>query len=561
MSAIRICSIEFSEIPFRRLRNMSIPLAKRITLIAGHNGTGKSTILAFLANGSGMSEKEHISYFNRAVQANFQEIIHLTENHDYVEEIDKKPFVKISYDISGKLLVKKGNVTRRGKYLFRVVPRNDPKNDFDHEGISFKSDAKVPLPTIYLGMTRMIPVGESNRLHVKKSNDTSMPEDDRDYIQKITNELIDTGRKSATYITHQSITHTKKVTKHADYAYDTRAISLGQDSLGSIITALASFRKLQREMGDRYPGGVLIVDELDAGFHPRTQTQLLRVLQREATTLGLQIIATTHSLVLIEAIISQNQHITNSKRLDQLHYIQDTRNPHICEEWTFENIRADMYLEAPKIGREKKPILIAYAEDDEAQFYAMRILRGARLRRFTQKTGVRLNILSMKMGHDDLLKLPKKDNHFKRVIIVVDADVDPRKIQTLPNVVKLPGSARKGENPTPELLIYRFIEDLVCNPDNHKASWAKLHLFRLSSDQLRDHLLNDSSVAINKRDSAKNWFTKRLQLITEWELVDLWISENLALVDQFVENLILAIKSIPPKDAPKGLVAPNSGHT
>ncbi|KAF0167116.1 MAG: AAA ATPase [Rhodocyclaceae bacterium] len=547
MSAIRVCSIEFSKIPFRRLRLLSIPIAERITLIAGHNGTGKSTILAFIANDSGLSEKEYVSYFNRAVQANFQEIIHLTEDHDFIDDADKKPYVMISYDIDGKILVKKGNVTRRGKELFRVVPRNDPKQDFEHEGIAFKSDAKVPLPTIYLGMTRVIPIGESNRLHVRKSSDTTMPAIDRNYIQKVTNELIETGRETADLITHQSITHTKKVSKHADYAYDSRAISLGQDSLSSIVTALASFKKLQREMGESYPGGLLIVDEVDAGFHPRTQTKLLRILQREATTLGLQIIATTHSLVLIESVSLQIQKAPTGKSQDKLHYLQDTRNPHLCEGWSFEQIKADMYLEPPTSARTKKPVVLVYAEDDEAHLYAERLLCGPRLSKIAKETKVRLKVLSIKMGHDDLLKLYKADHYFKTVVIVVDADVEEKKIRGMSNVVRLPGTAAIGDRPTPELLLYRFIQTLIDDRDSHLDSWKKLDKLGLSSDYLAEHLLNDHAVQLDKRDSAKVWFTQRVKLMKVWGLIDLWVDENAALAEDFVDSMINAIRSVHPE--------------
>lgn len=541
MPEIKVRSIEFSEIPFRRLRRMKIPMAPRVTLIAGHNGTGKSTILAFLANGSGLSEKDYVSYFNRAVQANFQEIIHLTVDHDFVEESEKKPYVLITYAIDGKLLSKKGNVTRRGKSLFRVVPRNEPKNDFEHNGIAFKIDAKVPLPTIYLGMTRMIPIGESDRQNVRKNSDTAMPVEDRNYIQSVTNELIDTGRTTADAITHQSIAHTKKVSKHPSYAYDSRAISLGQDSLSTIVTALASFRKVKREMGDEYPGGLLIVDELDAGFHPRTQTKLLRVLQREAASLQLQVIATTHSLILIEALSEQIKKAGGSQVKDQLHYLQDTRNPHLCNDWSFEQIKADMHLSPQPSPDKDRPVVVVYAEDDEAMLFTERILSGSRRSKITKRAGVQLKILSMKMGHDDLLKLRKADSYFQTVVIVVDADVEERKIKNFPNVVRLPGLAATGERPTPELLLYRFIQALVADRDGHMGSWEKLDKQGLSSDYLADHLLNDPTVQIDKRESAKSWFTQRLRWITEWELVDLWIDENSSMVDSFVDNVIAVV--------------------
>lgn len=85
-------------------------------------------------------------------------------------------------------------------------------------------------------------------------------------------------------------------TQHPTYQYDASTISLGQGALASIATALASFRRLKRELKQDYPGGILVVDEIEAGLHPRAQVSLAKALLREAKKLSLQVIVTTHSL-------------------------------------------------------------------------------------------------------------------------------------------------------------------------------------------------------------------------------------------------------------------------
>ena len=52
--------------------------------------------------------------------------------------------------------------------------------------------------------------------------------------------------------------------------------------MSSIITAFASFNKLKREQGDNYNGGILLIDEIDAGFHPRAQIKLIKLMKEEA---------------------------------------------------------------------------------------------------------------------------------------------------------------------------------------------------------------------------------------------------------------------------------------
>ncbi|MEF0669088.1 AAA family ATPase, partial [Acinetobacter baumannii] len=75
MKSIKINSIKFDKIGFRKLANLDIKISPRITIIAGHNGIGKSSILGLLANGS--SDKKHVSYFEKSFRAEFNEIFHL----------------------------------------------------------------------------------------------------------------------------------------------------------------------------------------------------------------------------------------------------------------------------------------------------------------------------------------------------------------------------------------------------------------------------------------------------------------------------------------------------
>jgi len=53
LQKIKPLPIEFSETPFRKLKGFQLPIAKRITVVAGHKGIGISTIPGLLANASG----------------------------------------------------------------------------------------------------------------------------------------------------------------------------------------------------------------------------------------------------------------------------------------------------------------------------------------------------------------------------------------------------------------------------------------------------------------------------------------------------------------------------
>jgi predicted ATPase len=60
---MKVSKITFGDPSFRMLKNITINIADRITVIAGHNGIGKSTILGLIANGSEIKKKDGETLF------------------------------------------------------------------------------------------------------------------------------------------------------------------------------------------------------------------------------------------------------------------------------------------------------------------------------------------------------------------------------------------------------------------------------------------------------------------------------------------------------------------
>ncbi|MHB1729619.1 MAG: AAA family ATPase [Leptospirillum sp.] len=537
MPFIKIKSIKFGEIPFRRLKNLDITIAKRLTIIAGHNGVGKSTILGFLANGSGLSTTDFTSYFNRVYQGNFHEIVSLSSEFDLIKDQDKKPFAEIRYDISGKEVVKKCNVTGNPDRL-RVVPRNEPKKEISIQGILVKRDGKVPVPTIYLGISRLIPLGETIPKHINTTSDFRINDEDAKYIRNLTKKIIDAGVKDENRITDQSIKGTRKTSKHPQYSYSSKAISLGQDSLSAIITALASFRKIKREMGEEYLGGILIIDEIDVGFHPRTQLELIRILQSESKNLELQVITTTHSLTLIKNIIESIKKIpTTGERLDEVVYLQDTLHPFQQKEVTWNKVQSDMFL-IPEHPTEVK----IYTEDDEAEYFLKKILIGKN-RKIKKETGFMLKIISAKMGCDVLKSLYKADDYFKSVVIVLDADSTFESgNNSINNILSLPSDPSSAKQ-TVENILHDFLKSIREDAPRYPKIWKTLNNLNVTTDYIGANLIDDS-VDFTKRDAAKKWFNEKKDEINRLSIVKLWAAENQKKTDEFVDKLIIAIKSV-----------------
>lgn len=558
MSDFKLKKLTINEPSFRKLKKIEIEFAQRITLIAGHNGIGKSTILALVANGSGLTDSEHNSYTGKTFQGNLNEIIHL----DYQTEFESRkkdknlPSPILEYALDNNIFLKRCALTKRtvpateikAKRLeVRVVPRNIPPKDqtIPSIGLTIGSASKVPLPTIYLGMTRMLPIGESDPDMVENSPDTQIHQLDAEFITSFINSIIGLNKSNspANAITTQTIKGTTKSTKHPTYGYSPKTISLGQDSLSAIATALASFQKLKREWKE-YPGGLLVIDELDAGFHPHAQKRLIQSIGNIAKKLNIQIIATTHSLCLIEAIHPDANPIgEKGYHVDKVVYIRDTNHPKITNS-SLDEIKNDMNLTPPtQPTKEQANYIKVYLEDAEANRFIKALLTRKLQNKIKKACGSLLKPIPISIGCENLQGLQKFDTYFKTVIIAVDSD-STVKIgkgkNKIKNVVKLPGgSDLSGRGFNPERTIYEFVKEIVYDEEKHLAARAYLEGLGVTSDQLYYHLL-EGDTAITKRESAKKWMKARLQFIDDWNLINLWLEENQDKVRKFEEDLLKA---------------------
>ena len=546
---IKLKALKFESKPFRKLGDIKIQFAPRITLIAGHNGIGKSTILGLIANGSGNRDTGSPSYLNRQFEANLKDIVHLDYEKDFeaYKGSEEARWPTIEYEINGEQLIKRCSITGRTESrTVRVVPRNLQRKTFvssDGE-VTVGPDAKVPFPTLYLGMTRMLPVGESNPAWVTSDLDKSIHLEDAEFIQTFIDGVIGTGSKpeGPRKITTLGIRGTGKTAKHPDYQHSPKCVSLGQDSLSAIATALASFQMLQREWPE-YRGGLLVVDELDAGFHPHAQQKLMKAIGNAAKKLNLQVIATTHSICLIEAIHPDANPIKPpGKHVDAIVYLTDTRKPRLAEDYTLEDIKRDMSLTPhPEAKAPKAKTLKIYLEDAEAGFFLKHILTRSFKERIKREAGVFLAPIPLSVGCENLKGFTKYDPYFKSVLIAVDADSNIIVKKAKPkNIVILPGALGKDKKGlSPERTLFNFVQNLVNGSGDFPIAAAAIKAKKLSSDYLHSHLL-EGYTSLANRESAKNWMKSKLDLIEKWDLIGLWLKEHPQQLQTFQDSLVKA---------------------
>lgn len=204
--------------------------------------------------------------------------------------------------------------------------------------------AKMPIPTLYLGMSRMTPIGEFQTDLIDRRTISKMDEEDKVFIQEAFDKVLPFHKKSDQIVSH-SFKDSKKGSHIPAFTHNSFTISLGQDSLSTIVTALASFNHLKRTQASEYNGGILVIDEVDAGLHPRAQEKLIHLLHQSARKLNLQIIITTHSLTVIKSLLHKNEH--SGVKVNNVVYLMDSNYPRIMENPTYTKIKNDMLTLPP----------------------------------------------------------------------------------------------------------------------------------------------------------------------------------------------------------------------
>lgn len=536
---IKVRSLEFGTPAFRKLGNLTIEFADRLTLIAGHNGIGKSTIQGLVANTFGISKGGPKSYFGEAFSANIERIVYLALSEVEIAQENPAAAPTVVAEVGGITVRKRCAMTFRSEWQrARVVPRTIDRVEDDPVG----QDAKVPLPTIYLGIKRLASIGEADEREVA-SRKITMHAEDRQLMADFVSSVI-IGTQVTTDVTHQTIKGSGKKTVQPGYsAHDELAISMGQDSLGSIATALASFNRLQREQGDAYCGGLLVIDKLDVGFHPHAIERLVTALKTHAKRLELQIIATTHSPRLIEAVHPDGG--GSARAPDKVVYLLDTRHPRLADDQSLKAILDDMALrQDTDQPRTKKPVLGVYFEDPEGAQFCDALIPAPKRTALGRRLGVQIKLIPLGIGGSNLINLPDKDPLFKNRVLIVNADTSiPQKAAARGNTIKLPcHRGAHGTDRSPENVIKIFLRAVIDAPQGplHDAL-RRFSVVNPTTDKVSNTFFPDNSSTSSQRESSKSWWVTHWAKLKRWGVIREWASCHVEEVAEFVQAFDEAI--------------------
>ena len=512
-----------------------IELGRHITCISGHNGIGKSTILAMLSNCGELKVSDGRLLNGDKFSGEYSEIIKYDEDYDTTGD-------KCSIYFGGDLPDHDSQGNRYVRKLdFRATIQND-KNKKRYRLIPKKTEdrnteRKIEWPTYYLGLSRLYPIGESENVAIKINN--SMRQSILEEYSRILNISLD--QNTTSNFTNPSDAKKKKGVGIKTEKYGVLSNSSGQDNLGQILTAVFSFEKLKNDLEsreDRYcDGGILLIDEIDATLHPAAQNKLFKFLYQKSKELNLQIVFTTHSLSLLE-YITKTHYLCDKNRSLVLQYLTNGRGEiEIKTNPTIDEIKHDLLitysgiLETPKID--------VITEDDVGRWLLKNIIEQKQL-------PLSLNYLDCNFGYEEISKLIVGSSIFTNCLVVFDPDIskEERKDKVKKAIennafftLNQPSNENKnkrcllilpGGEPI-ETIIWNYIKD---SPENHDMYYN--HQME-SQGVTKRNLIENAPEDIKNLKIQKNWFYDNRSICDI--VIKYWINDNSDCIDNFVKNL------------------------
>ena len=506
---------------FRSFHDVQFDVGRKITAISGQNGVGKSNIASLIASGSGLSKKGELG---SNFQPEFSDFFNVESTENFTEY---KLFLTYKEDgkegtVLKRLSFKDDTATNRG---IRIIPRTSNR---DMTGIGSKEAermakdtfgvggaARVPIPTIYLSISRLYPLGERRETvtikEIKKTNRLYQNEADAKFREWYNAVIPGSIKRDASLSIIEKKTSSRS-SLHMDMERTpTLSQSVGQDNIGNIISALVDIYLLSKQ--EDYAGAILCIDEVEVSLHPDTQLHLLSLLDKLADELDIQFVVSTHSLTILKELIKKQ---SRNPEDYSVVYLKNPSAPMITKHNTYEMLKADLLgrttFDFPKtkiyfedeVGQHVFHMLVSSLRYQCIALKSGNGLRGidevtnsgklqAELERLERFSGILpdLQEIVMHLGCETLLTMSVQDQmYFQRVLFLLDGDArykDPAQKPRIRDYLdKKYDSTGKNdrshpvnicflpEHFAPESYLYGIIYQLVNHENDHSVFWRTL---------------------------------------------------------------------------------------
>jgi AAA15 family ATPase/GTPase len=397
---------------FRGFKQISFEVGTHLTAIAGQNGTQKTTALGILSQTFALKESDPM-YSERPLcggnfKSAFSEKFKLSEENDKPKCHEWTLYLDNGYE----------------PYTIQSIARSKESNEirFWKKGDKGKGSGYLPLPVIYLSLSRLIPIGEDNDINISQ---VPITDEEKQFCKmwhkKIL--LIQDNFEDTNYL-ESKIKNTLGV---KTVNYDWKQNSAGQDNIGKILLAILSFMRLKKKYPSNYQGGILAIDELEATLYPASQEKLIDFLSEFSDNLNLQVFFTTHSLEILKKLCPK---VNKSNQRNKIVFFKKEDN---CfksyDNFVYEDI-VDI-LNATSSVDSKLNKLKIYCEDEEARCFAKQI--------FGTSITKHLSFEKFDLGNREYVSLVKRkipEFGSSNCIILLDGDFQeiPGKYQHILNL-------------------------------------------------------------------------------------------------------------------------------
>ncbi|MBV4438761.1 AAA family ATPase [Clostridium tyrobutyricum] len=582
---------------FRNFREVCFELGRKITVISGQNGVGKSNLLSLTASGSGLNKK---SVLGSNFQPEFYDFFNVDKDEDfenykiYLTYVEENGTTALTKRLSFK------DDTKAGRGI-RIIPRTTNVNidnctlkqaeekakaDYDVGGA-----ARVRIPTIYLSLSRLYPLGECKDTvkitEMRKTNSLYQNKADEKY-KFWYNSVIPNSIKNEATLSKVEKKTCSRASLHMDINNTpTLSQSIGQDNLGNIISALVDIYMLS--MDSDYNAALLCIDEIDVSLHPDTQTRLLDLFNQISEELNIQFVLSTHSLTILKEVLKKEKKNSTDYKVV---YLKAPSAPYVTDRKTYELLKADMFgdlsFKRPKvkiyfedkIGKALFEMLmnafrnIYYIVGDDIEKTALR--NSSEVKDYS---GINNRIHSLKsmlylsddvnqiptiLGCEELFKINAADEYFKRVIFILDGDARYKEplqkpkirdyLESKYNPKKLQFNDRQHPRNicflpdyfAPESFLYAIIHEVSTKPMEFLSFWRGLdsnESTALYTTEKINEMFSKLSGEYNN-DDLKNIFTDSFesevwQFVEKSDIVTYYYSDY-----KNVEELLLFLENV-----------------
>lgn len=495
---------------FRGFRDVEFELGENITIIAGQNGTQKTTILGLLSQPFSITDKTNPLYSEKPLsggnyKSSFSEKFKLSKSFDKAKE---HVWTLFTEDEENPI------------FTVESIPRDVKTGEirFWKRGDRSKGSGYLQYPVIYLSLSRLFPIGEDNS--ISTSSKIILTTDEVKLLNDWHNKILITPDLEIDEFNYLESKQKNTIGINTSY-YDWNMNSAGQDNLGKILLSILSFKRLKEKFPTDYKKGVLVIDEIDTTLYPASQLKLFNFLRKFSSKYNIQIIFTTHSLCLLEigCELQNDIKLKNQIKVVYLQKLDDRIN--IIDKPTYLFIQNKLKVTLSSKPSELK--INVFTEDKEGEIFLKGLLKSKKST---------LNFVQCTMGSANYIELVRKKIpgfNFPQSIICLDGDVkaEPGKMKVIKkfkNFLILPGVE------SPE----RVLAEMLASEKEASDIWDKL--FPGYSKQLcfQDYDINDIRT---DRLKAKSWFNSQKEYWgsgnTCSKIINLWIQKNKEEYNQF----------------------------